>query len=118
MNNKVLDEIGATSNKRIIVLNKWDLVDSFTKIRLSELFKNAICTSTKTKEGLKDLENCIFEICMKNQIKCFVPYEDGKTISLIKRECFIIFENNKEDGIEFTLRTNTEIENLLKEYIL
>lgn len=115
---KVLDEIGATSNKRIIVLNKWDLVDSFTKIRLSELFKNAICTSTKTKEGLKDLENCIFDICMKNQIKCFVPYEDGKTISLIKRECFIIFENNKEDGIEFTLRTNTEIENLLKEYIL
>ena len=114
----VLEEIGADKNKRLIVLNKWDLSDSFQKMKLQEHFNNAICTSTKTKEGLDDLVNRIFEICMDNQIQCFVPYENGKIISLIKRECFIISETNKDDGIDFTVKTNPEIENLLKDFLI
>ena len=114
----VLEEIGANKNKRLIVLNKWDLIDTFTLYRLKELFPQGICTSTKTKQGLEDLTNTIFEICMENQIKCFVPYENGKIISLIKRECFIISETNKDDGIEFTVKTNPEIENLLKDFFV
>ena len=114
----VLEEIGANKNKRLIVLNKWDLIDTFTQYRLKELFPQGICTSTKTKEGLEDLINRIFEICMENQIQCFVPYENGKIISLIKRECFIISETNKDDGIEFTVKTNPEIENLLKDFLI
>ncbi len=114
----VLEEIGANKNKRLIVLNKWDLIDTFTQYRLKELFPQGICTSTKTKQGLEDLTNTIFEICMENQIKCFVPYENGKIISLIKRECFIISETNKDDGIEFTVKTNPEIENLLKDFLI
>ena len=112
----VLEEIGADKNKRLIVLNKWDLIDSFTQFRLKELFPQGICTSTKTKEGLDELTNTIFEICMENQIKCFVPYENGKIVSLIKRECFIISETNKDNGIEFVLKINPEIENLLKDF--
>jgi GTP-binding protein HflX len=114
----VLEEIGANKNKRLIVLNKWDLIDTFTQYRLKELFPQGICTSTKTKQGLEELTNTIFEICMENQIKCFVPYENGKIISLIKRECFIISETNKDDGIEFTVKTNPEIENLLKDFLI
>jgi GTP-binding protein HflX len=114
----VLEEIGANKNKRLIVLNKWDLIDTFTQYRLKELFPQGICTSTKTKQGLEDFTNTIFEICMENQIKCFVPYENGKIISLIKRECFIISETNKDDGIEFTVKTNPEIENLLKDFLI
>lgn len=114
----VLEEIGAEKNKRLIVLNKWDLADSFQKMKLQEHFNNAICTSTKTKEGLDDLVNRIFEICMENQIQCFVPYENGKIISLIKRECFIISETNKDDGIVFTVKTNPEVENLLKDFLI
>lgn len=114
----VLEEIGANKNKRLIVLNKWDLIDTFTQYRLKELFPQGICTSTKTKQGLEELTNTIFEICMENQIKCFVPYENGKIISLIKRECFIISEINKDDGIEFTVKTNPEIENLLKDFLI
>lgn len=114
----VLEEIGADKNKRLIVLNKWDLADSFQKMKLQEHFNNAICTSTKTKEGLDDLVNRIFEICMENQIQCFVPYENGKIISLIKRECFIISETNKDDGIVFTVKTNPEVENLLKDFLI
>ena len=114
----VLEEIGADKNKRLIVLNKWDLADSFQKMKLQEHFNKAICTSTKTKEGLEDLINRIFEICMENQVQCFVPYENGKIISLIKRECFIISETNKDDGIVFTVKTNPEIENLLKDFFV
>lgn len=114
----VLEEIGADKNKRLIVLNKWDLADSFQKMKLQEHFNNAICTSTKTKEGLDDFVNRIFEICMENQIQCFVPYENGKIISLIKRECFIISEINKDDGIVFTVKTNPEVENLLKDFLI
>ncbi len=114
----VLEEIGANKNKRLIVLNKWDLIDTFTQYRLKELFPQGICTSTKTKQGMEELTNTIFEICMENQIKCFVPYENGKIISLIKRECFIISETNKDDGIDFTVKTNPEIENLLKEFLI
>ena len=114
----VLEEIGAEKNKRLIVLNKWDLADSFQKMKLQEHFNNAICTSTKTKEGLEDLINRIFEICMENQVQCFVPYENGKIISLIKRECFIISETNQDNGIVFTVKTNPEVENLLKDFFV
>ena len=75
-------------------------------------------STASTKQGLENLTNTIFEICMENQIKCFVPYENGKIISLIKRECFIISETNKDDGIEFTVKTNPEIENLLKDFLI
>ena len=114
----VLEEIGAEKNKRLIVLNKWDLADSFQKMKLQEHFNNAICTSTKTKEGLEDLINRIFEICMENQVKCFVPYENGKIISLIKRECFIISETNQETGILYNIKTNKEVENVLKDFLV
>ena len=114
----VLEEIGAEKNKRLIVLNKWDLADSFQKMKLQEHFDNPICTSTKTKEGLEDLINRIFEICMENQVQCFVPYENGKIISLIKRECFIISEANQETGILYNIKTNKEVENILKEFFV
>ena len=114
----VLEEIGAEKNKRLIVLNKWDLADSFQKMRLQEHFDNPICTSTKTKEGLEDLINRIFEICMENQVQCFVPYENGKIISLIKRECFIISETNQETGILYNIKTNKEVESVLREFLV
>ena len=114
----VLEEIGAEKNKRLIVLNKWDLADSFQKMKLQEHFNNAICTSTKTKEGLEDLINRIFEICMENQVKCFVPYENGKIISLIKRECFIISETNQDTGILYNIKTNKEVESVLKDFLV
>ena len=114
----VLEEIGAEKNKRLIVLNKWDLADSFQKMRLQEHFDNPICTSTKTKEGLEDLINRIFEICMENQVQCFVPYENGKIISLIKRECFIISETNQETGILYNIKTNKEVESILREFLI
>ncbi len=114
----VLEEIGAEKNKRLIVLNKWDLANSLQKMKLQDHFENAICTSTKTKEGLEDLINRIFEICMENQIQCFVPYENGKIISLIKRECFIISETNQETGILFNIKTNKEVENILREFFV
>ena len=113
-----LEEIGAEKNKRLIVLNKWDLADSFQKMRLQEHFDNPICTSTKTKEGLEDLINRIFEICMENQVQCFVPYENGKIISLIKRECFIISEINQETGILYNIKTNKEVESVLREFLV
>ena len=114
----VLEEIGAEKNKRLIVLNKWDLADSFQKMKLQEHFNNAICTSTKTKDGLEDLINRIFEICMENQVQCFVPYENGKIISLIKRECFIISETNQETGILYNIKTNKEVESVLKDFLV
>ena len=114
----VLEEIGAEKNKRLIVLNKWDLADSFQKMKLQEHFNNAICTSTKTKDGLEDLINRIFEICMENQVQCFVPYENGKIISLIKRECFIISETNQETGILYNIKTNKEVESVLREFLV
>ena len=114
----VLEEIGAEKNKRLIVLNKWDLADSFQKMKLQEHFDNPICTSTKTKEGLEDLINRIFEICMENQVQCFVPYENGKIISLIKRECFIISETNQETGILYNIKTNKEVESVLREFLI
>ena len=114
----VLEEIGAKKNKRLIVLNKWDLADSFQKMKLQEHFNNVICTSTKTKEGLEDLITRIFEICMENQVQCFVPYENGKIISLIKRECFIISETNQETGILYNIKTNKEVESVLREFLV
>ena len=114
----VLEEIGAEKNKRLIVLNKWDLADSFQKMKLQEHFNNAICTSTKTKDGLEDLINRIFEICMENQVQCFVPYENGKIISLIKRECFIISETNQDTGILYNIKTNKEVESVLKDFLV
>ena len=53
---KVLKEINASENQQIIILNKCDKIQD--EIALSALkleFQNAICVSTKTKQGFSEL---------------------------------------------------------------
>ncbi len=52
---QVLEELGAGSGKKILALNKTDLLSEPEKIRLRDVFPEGILISTVTKAGLKEL---------------------------------------------------------------
>lgn len=52
---QVLDELGAGSRKKILVLNKTDLLGEPEKVRLRDAFPEAVLVSAAQKQGLAEL---------------------------------------------------------------
>ncbi|MBR5049951.1 MAG: GTPase HflX, partial [Desulfovibrio sp.] len=52
---QTLAELGFDRTPRLLVLNKWDLLETEARASLGDLYPGAIHVSAKTGEGLKDL---------------------------------------------------------------
>lgn len=61
--NETLDEIGATTAPRLLVLNKIDLVDDSQRSELRLRFPKALLISAKDGEGLGELRGAIKTAC-------------------------------------------------------
>lgn len=65
---QIIDEIA--DKKAIVIFNKSDLDSKISKLEISEITgKNVISFSSKTSEGLKELEDSIYDMFLSGQIK-------------------------------------------------
>ncbi|MDR2897493.1 MAG: GTPase HflX, partial [Spirochaetaceae bacterium] len=70
---KVLEEIGAAENPRIIVLNKIDAIDPFMGRDLLEYFPDAVRVSAKTGEGFDRLGSEITAVLLGAEKEYLLP---------------------------------------------
>lgn len=103
---KVLEEIDAQNSKRLIVLNKSDLLseENAHSIKIEQEFSGAIKISAKNKTGFDELKEKIMESIL-GEIKEFViQKENSSVLSEIRKKGVLVEELWLEDGIHIKAR--------------
>lgn len=106
---KVLKEIGATDNQRIIVLNKVDLLSplDIRKTTLKQQFPNAIFVSAKNNIGLDLLSTKICDSLSGIEKLYRIPYHQQELLELVRKNGTVKNELWLDEYIEFIGRTAT-----------
>ncbi len=121
---KVLEEIGADKNPRVVVLNKIDkLEDNDPQLTgLSKLFPDCVKISAKTGAGIQELSCRITQEIMGKETELTISVEESALIAQIRKTGILLEENWLEDGIHIKiqgleLKGNLRLKNLLKPFL-
>lgn len=117
---KVMSEVGATNIKELVVFNKIDLVDQATIISLRSLQPDAVLVSTRTGQGIDQLELAIAEKLPRPNVyvKVLIPYNHGELVSRMHLNSEIIKLEYQENGTYLEARVNEDLAAELKGYLV
>ena len=110
---QVLEELGATEQKRIEVINKCDEADP------APAFPGAILISAKTGEGLEDLKTAIAQAIQETYapVTFTVPFSRYGILSEIHAMGRVITEDHTAEGTEVTVMiAGEDAERLVRKY--
>lgn len=101
---QVLEELGATEQKRIEVINKCDIADP------PPSFPGAILISAKTGQGLDDLKDAIAEAIQETYVPVtfMIPFSRYGILSEIHAAGRVISETHTDEGTEITVMISGE----------
>jgi GTP-binding protein HflX len=99
--NAVLDEIGADSSPRLLVMNKVDLLDEEERRELRLRHPDAQLVSAETGEGLEGLRAMIAASIGKGltEVELLVPFESGERLSELHEIAGDLEREDREDGV-------------------
>lgn len=101
----VLDEIGASENPRLILLNKVDKGDEKgTLTALRHKFPDAICVSAKDETGFLELKDKIYELVYGEIGNYILPTNQSVLINELRKAGCIQSEEWLDDGVHITAR--------------
>lgn len=101
----VLDEIGASENPRLILLNKVDKGDEKgTLTTLRHKFPDAICVSAKDETGFLELKDKIYELVYGEIGNYILPTSQSVLINELRKTGCIQSEEWLDDGVHITAR--------------
>ncbi len=101
----VLDEIGASENPRLILLNKVDKGDEKgTLTSLRHKFPDAICVSAKDETGFLELKDKIYELVYGEIGNYILPTNQSVLINELRKAGCIQSEEWLDDGVHITAR--------------
>lgn len=97
---QVLDEIGATTMPRLVVLNKADLADQDGLVGLQRRLGDAIAVSARTGEGIEALlVSAASRIPADRQfIEALVPYDRADLVARAHREGEVLKSESRPEG--------------------
>jgi len=103
---RVLNEIGAEDNEKLILLNKMDKLsaDDVLFSRLNEKFPDALKISAKNKDTLVSLIDVIVERLSGGINSYVVPMEEQGLINLLRQSGYILEEEWLEDSVHIKAR--------------
>jgi GTPase len=117
---EVLDEIGAGSSPRLLVLNKVDLLDDDER-RMQELrHPGAALVSAVTGEGVEDLKNRI-EAAFRDRlqtIELLVPFDSGRVLSELHDVAGDLEREDTPEGVRVRARVPAGVAARLRPYEL
>ena len=74
----ILEELELQHMPRILLLNKWDLLDVPARAELADAFPHAIPVSARTGDGLKRLLDVLENMLLSTQqTQLLIPFEEG-----------------------------------------
>ncbi len=116
---KVLKEIDANDNDRLIVLNKWDEVqnDQVLCTSLHAKYPKAVMVSAKTKSGFEELSIAISENLLGKPRKFCIPVEKNTIIQTIRSKGIILSEEWLDEWAMITARVKGKALEIAKEFL-
>lgn len=112
----VLKEIGAQSQPSLLVLNKADLLDEFTRARLISDYPDAVMISAKTKEGLERFATALENLVAGTKKQYIFPLNRGDLLAMLHREGSVLFVEYGNEHITVDAKTDGRLELMLKEF--
>jgi GTP-binding protein HflX len=96
----VIGEVGARDIRELIVFNKIDLVDETQRMALRGLEPESIAVSTRTGEGIDELELAIAKLLPEPNVSVSlsIPYNRGDLVSRMHLNSRITKLTYEEDG--------------------
>ncbi len=118
---KVLKEIDAEDNSRLIVLNKWDAAQSLEPAAIADLnlkFPDAVKVSAKTHAGFDELSTKISEKLL-GDIKTYeIPGDQFTLLKAIRQNGVIIEENWQDSTVILKARVSGKTKALAEPYLV
>jgi GTP-binding protein HflX len=98
---EVLDEIGAETSPRLVVMNKVDLLDEEERRELALRHPDAVLVSAETGEGLEDLRARIADSIRGTltRVELLVPFDAGERLSELHEIAGDLEREDRPDGV-------------------
>lgn len=111
----VLEEIGATKNPRLILLNKIDKSeDNPEQLNiLRHKFPDALCISAREEIGFLDLKDKIYELLYGEICDYILPATQSVLITELRKAGCITSEEWLDDGVHITARATGRLKALI-----
>ncbi len=104
---QVLDEIGATHQQRLLVLNKTDLLEHNADVLVfTSEYPDALPISAKRGVGIDDLVESVRSASRGNlrELQLAVPIADGKAINFLENRATVLSRAYNSDEVVMTVR--------------
>ncbi|WP_019028008.1 GTPase HflX [Colwellia piezophila] len=104
----VLEEVGVEDSRKLLILNKSDLLSAEQQQALMEEFPEAMMTSARNKADVSKLHKYIVGIAQDEMIEeeIIVPYTAKGIIGEIRSSMSVTKEDYEFDHIKVTVRSN------------
>ena len=114
---EVLGEVGAGDRPVMLVLNKMDLVDDFTRARLVSEYSDAVPISAQTKEGFEEFVKRIDILLSGDERRYLLPPSRSDLVAFAHREGSVLEVRYLDDAIELRARTSGKLAVALEEFL-
>ncbi|MCR4579388.1 MAG: GTPase HflX [Treponema sp.] len=116
----VLDDIGASDNPKLLLLNKIDKADDekHTLQALRLKFPDAICVSAKEEIGLLELKDVIFEMLYGDIADYILPPSQTVLINELRKAGCIQSEEWLDDGVHISARATGRLLALISPFLV
>ena len=118
---EVLDAIGAGHLPEILVLNKADLADDSTALRLQGLYPEAVTVSATEGTGIEELKEPSGRTSgprLGGQVELLIPYTRGRVLGVLRREAEVLAEDHTADGTLVSVRLPKDQTDRYREFAL
>lgn len=115
----VLDEIGASDNPRLLLLNKIDKGDENGMLTtLRHRFPDAICISAREEIGFVELKDKIYELLYGDIASYVIPPSQAVLINELKKNGCIQEEEWLDDGVHIKARATGRLLALISPFLV
>ena len=116
---EVIADVDAKNIDELVVFNKADLADDFTRMKLRDLAPDALFVSARTGEGIEEL---LAEIAKRIpspdvRVRALVPYDKGALISKIHLNGKLLTSEHLETGTLIEALVKPDLAAELKPYL-
>ena len=108
---EVLGEVGADRIPELLVVNKIDVADEETLLRLKRTWPDAVFVSARSGLGIDDLRTAIARQLPRPAIDLWVvlPYDRGDLVARIHRRGQVLETRHTDEGTELHIRVDEQI---------
>ncbi len=116
---EVIADVEAKNIDELVVFNKADLADDFTRMKLRDLAPDALFVSARTGEGIEEL---LAEIAKRIpspdvRVRALVPYDKGALISKVHLNGKLLTSEHLETGTLIEALVKPDLAAELKPYL-